>query len=187
MFTEVTHYSAAVALAVLLGYRRDFPREYWVVSVAYMVSWFIDAAVDANQGGFAAAHVLMGLQAAMFAVVMITRTRPLMAATFVIAVAATVAPLIMHDHPPRMVFVSLVAIPALGWRLRTWDHELRWAVGVYIVVAALLSAWMVSYYPNEPEPFGNVFAVYTLARWASFGLFIHAAYKWRASDMGAST
>ena len=171
--------SSAVPFVVLLLLRRDHPREYWVFALACATSAFIDMAVRAGGGGFAAAHVFIGVQAVIFASAMTKDLRPLLVMSFVIALAASVAPLIMFDDPHRMVFVSLVAIPTLGWRLWTWDHELKWAVGTYIVVAGLLSAWMVSYYPHDPESFDQAFVVYTLARWCSFGLFIHEAYRWK--------
>lgn len=179
MWLEVSHYSAGVAVAFLLASRRDFPREYWVVALAYMVSWFIDAAVDAGRGGFGAAHVLIGIQLALFAGAVTTKVVQLFAISLVLTVAATVAPLVMHDDPHRMVLVSLVGIPTLAYGVWHWDHRLRWPVAVYVALAGFLSAWMVGwYYPYDPEAFDRAFVVYQLARFLSLGLFIHAAYKW---------
>lgn len=179
MNTEVAHYSAMVALLFLLGCRRHFPREYWAISFAYMVSWAIDSAVDANRGGFGAAHVLIALQAAMFAEVMIARKSTLLMITFALAVGASLAPFVMMSDPHRMVFVLLWAILVLMWAIWHWDHPLKWAVGTYVVVAGLLSAWMVQYFPDDRAAFNDAFVVYTLARFASYGLFIHTAYNWR--------
>lgn len=177
--TGIAYCSPAVPAIALLVMRRAFPREYWTVAMAFAVSFFIDAAVRAGDGAFAGAHVVIAIQMMVFAWAMPMDARSLFVCSAVGAIAASGAPLVMSDDPHRMVLVTLVMLPLLAWHAWHWQHPLKYAVGVYVVVAGLLSAWMVQYYPHDPEAFENPWRAYQLARFAAFGLFIRAAINWR--------
>lgn len=160
--------------------RRDFPRAWWTVSVAYAVSWFIDQAARQNNGGLEAAHVLIGVQLVIFAIVVIPKVRDLLVVSFWIAVLATVASQMDLLDTHRMAFVSVLSTPVLLPHLWKWKHELRPAVVVYVIIAGVLSGWMVQYFPEPRDTFNLWFWwAYTPARLLSFGLFMRAAYRWR--------
>ena len=176
-FTAAAYFSSAVPGLALIAIRRRLPREYMIVMLACATSLLIGTSVSLGRGVFPAAHVLIGVQAMLFVLAMTTKLRHLLVASVWLAVSAAVAPSVMIDDPRKMVLVSLAAIPLIVWHLWGWDHPLKWSVGVYAIIAGVLSAWMVQYYPHDPRAFNSAFVVYQLARFTSFALFAYAACR----------
>jgi hypothetical protein len=89
---ETAHHSAAIPLVVMVSLRRSFPYQYWLVALAFSVSWFTDTMVAVLNGSHLLNHFYAGLQLALFSGAVASTWIGLVIGTFIIAVAITLSP-----------------------------------------------------------------------------------------------
>lgn len=178
MEIEVAHWMAFIPFACLFGMAavgRHRPGCYWLFAIACAISWLIDSAVADGDGAFVGAYILAGIQMALLAVSVSGRMRDAFFASLAVAAVTFVAPLLVSSDLVTLVFVFGSAIPIVSWLLIMGDAgDVRWPVAVYVICGGLFSLWIVADLSNW-----NVWRAYQVTRVVAFGLFIHAAYKWR--------
>lgn len=163
---EVAHYSALVPLAYLLAFRRDARTAYWIVAIAFSVSWFADLAASFLGGSWAPAAaypvVQFGLVALAFG-----------GYVWGVVVAAVLTTTVT-EIPPALPY-------ALGSMAAMWlarNHALVAPVLVYFGLGTALYLGMVRHAtPADYEAFMRFWWPYQGARLTAFGLFIRAAAK----------
>jgi hypothetical protein len=178
--TEVAHWGAAVPLALMFLLRvsgRKFPAVFWIVAIAFAVSFIADTVRKVTGVPFIARPYYPPIQFALFALAVSIGRRWLGDAVALLAVSAVIAsPLLLAGLD---VWVrGLGAVIVLGL-MALHETPLVWTLIVYCGFATAFWLWMqqygTDYYAARPWWYA-----YQGARLAAFGLFARAA--WRANE-----
>lgn len=156
---EFFHFVALAPVAVLLLARRDAPLVYWIIALAFAVSWFHDAAALVLGGTWDLVPYLM---LATFGLLCWAFGGPVLAGVYV-AMAVT-------GWAAGPVFVAvlgsmLVLAPSV-------DHELAWPMWLYAGIGTLCYMAMEA---RAADVFMPWWWGYQGARLGAFGLFARAS------------
>jgi hypothetical protein len=163
---ELAHYSALAPLAFLLAFRRDVRAAYWIVSIAFAVSFFADTVAAFMGGSWAPTSVYPVVQFGLVALAFGGYVWGLVVAAAVL--------LTVTDVPPALPYA--VGSMAVMWLAR--EHKLAAPVLVYFGLGTALYLGMIRHAtPEAYEPFMRWWYPYQAARLSAFGLFMHAAWK----------
>jgi hypothetical protein len=166
MAAEFMFWAPLAPVLLLLTLRRHAPPVYWIVALAFLVSWFADAFARWADGSWAAVSYYPVAQMGLFAWAFGGHV-------WALAVALIAAPLTWFEPPvwPRVIGSIAALLLAKG-------HTLSPVVVLYCGVGTILYLGMIRHAtPEAYEPFMRWWFPYQAARLAAFGLFVHTAWK----------
>ena len=180
MFSQLAHWGALVPLFYLLAFRREAPPAYWLLALAFSVSFFAGlVSIAFPQVNWAVTHFYPAVQISLFSFA----SSALMGFAMLHGgIVCIVIGFFVGTGFPELAYTGIGSICAMvSAREKRWVPILWMYCGVATIFYALLSTevysarFMLWWYP------------YQVARLASFGLFvIHVRERaGRSTEVGA--
>lgn len=162
---EALHQSALVPLLALLIFGRESPRAWWLLALAFAVSWFGDSFAFFLGGSWAASYFWLPVQFAL-ALVAFSPTRLwALVATVAVALLAMVSVQISAPGPEwALTLVGSITVMAVA------DGVLVWPAIIYFGVGSVAYLWMIGYV--DADGFLVAWWTYQACRVLAFAAFL---------------
>lgn len=162
---ELAHWSALAPILFLLAFRRDAGAAYWLVALAFAVSWFADFGAVLLGGSGALLFVYPALQIGLVGAAF--------GAPWLLLVLLAVAAVEILGPMDAPVWVTLVGSMAVVWMAA--DTRLAPTIMVYFGLGTAL--WLLMAEDVWSERFLAWWYGYQSSRLLAFGLFGRAAWR----------
>jgi hypothetical protein len=162
---EIAHQSALVPLIALLWFGRGLPRAYWLLGLAFAVSWIGDGVADAMGGSWLMVYLWMPVQFALIVVLFTESALWRVGSVVALFVLSGVSWTFSAPGPDMLVtLVGSIAVVSLVRGPLCVPIYLYFGAGTvaYFMMASLLASphFMVAWY------------VYQACRLTAYALFI---------------